>query len=107
MLQQKDIIEKIQTIAQKTIPDGGRIFLFGSQARGDFHAESDWDILILLDKVRIENSDFDKVAYPIIEMGWKMGVQINPLLYTFKSWEQRHFTLFYKNVQKDSIELCH
>lgn len=107
MLQRKDVIEKIQAVAQKSIPDGGRIFLFGSQARGDNHAESDWDILILLNKVRIENSDFDEVAYPIIEMGWKIGVQINPLLYTFESWEQRHFTLFYKNVQKDSIELCH
>lgn len=64
MLQQKDVIERIQTVAKKSIPVGGRIFLFGSQARGDFHAESDWDILILLNKVRIENSDFDEVAYP-------------------------------------------
>ena len=107
MLQRKEVIDKIRLIGKDSIPEGGRMFLFGSQARGDAHEDSDWDILILLNKSRIENKDFDEVAYPIIEMGWKMGIQINPLLYTFESWEQRKFSLFYKNVQKDGIELCH
>ena len=107
MLQQKDIIEKIQAVAKDAMPDGGRLFLFGSQARGDAHEESDWDVLILLDKTRIDQTDFDNVAYPFIEMGWRNGIQVNPLLYTFESWKQRHFTLFYKNVQKDSVELWH
>lgn len=107
MLQQKEVITKIQDVADVSMPQGSRMLLFGSQARGDAHEESDWDILILLDKPRIENKDFDEVAYPIIEMGWRMGIAVNPLLYTYNDWEKRHFTPFYKNVQKDGIELWH
>ena len=83
------------------------MLLFGSQARGDADNSSDWDILILLDKERIKNADFDAVAYPIVELGWRLGIEINPLLYTYKDWEKRSFTPFYKNVQKDKIELWH
>ena len=89
------------------MPQGGRMLLFGSQARGDADNSSDWDILILLDKERIKNADFDAVAYPIVELGWRLGIEINPLLYTYKDWEKRSFTPFYKNVQKDKIELWH
>ncbi len=107
MLKHSDIIEKIRSVADSAMPPGGRMFLFGSQARGDANEDSDWDILILLDKTKIKTEDFDTVAYPIVELGWKMGIEINPLLYTFKDWEKRNFTLFYKNIQKDSIELWH
>lgn len=107
MLQPKEVITMIKDVANVSMPQGSRILLFGSQARGDAHEESDWDILILLDKPRIEHTDFDEVAYPIIEMGWRLGIAVNPLLYTYKDWEKRHFTPFYKNVQKDGIELWH
>lgn len=107
MLQPQEMITKIQDVANVSMPRRGRVLLFGSQARGDAHEDSDWDLLILLDKPRIENSDFDTVAYPIIEMGWRMGIAINPLLYTYSDWNKRHFTPFYQNVLKDGIELWH
>ena len=53
------------------------------------------------------NADFDEVAYPFVELGWRLGIEINPLLYTYADWEKRSFTPFYKNVQKDRIELWH
>ena len=43
-------IEKLRYVAAQTIPQGGQAILYGSQARGDVHHGSDWDILILLDK---------------------------------------------------------
>ena len=107
MDRQAEIINKIREVAHSTIPKGGRMFLFGSQARGDARKDSDWDILILLDKHKIVNDDFDKVAYPVVELGWKLGIEINPLIYTYTDWEKRSFTLFYKNIQKDGIELWH
>ena len=107
MLKHSDIIEKIRRVADSAMPPGGRMFLFGSQARGDANEDSDWDILILLDKTKIKTEDFNAVAYPVVELGWKMGIEINPLIYTFEDWEKRSFTPFYKNVQKESIELWH
>lgn len=99
------VINNIHHVAKQSIPQGGRMLLFGSQARGDAREDSDWDVLILLDKAKIEFNDFDTVAYPFVEMGWKMGVAINPLLYTYSDWEKRKFTPFYKNVEQDGIEL--
>ena len=107
MLKHSDIIEKIRRVADSSMPPGGRMFLFGSQARGDANEDSDLDILILLDKTKIKTEDFNAVAYPVVELGWKMGIEINPLIYTFEDWEKRNFTPFYKNVQKESIELWH
>lgn len=91
----------------EVMPQGGKVLLFGSQARGEARHDSDWDLLILLPKDRIKNDDFDNVAYPLIEFGWSVGAEINPLLYTYSDWEKRNFTPFYKNVKKDSIELWH
>lgn len=79
--------------------------LYGSQARGDAREDSDWDILILVDKARVGNLDFDEVAFPLIELGWKLSVDINPLIYTFADWQKRYFTPFYKNVEQDAIDL--
>ena len=60
-------------MAKDTVPTGTQIVLFGSQARGDARQDSDWDILILVDKEeRITNSDFDRIAYPFVELGWSL-----------------------------------
>lgn len=107
MTQHSRVIDSIHEVAKKSMPKGGRMLLFGSQARGDFHQDSDWDILILLDKARLDYEDYDIVAYPFVEMGWKMGIAINPLLYTYSDWEKRKFTQLYKNIEQDGIELWH
>ena len=50
-------IVKIKDIAKTTIPFGSKAILYGSRARGDARKDSDWDILILLDKEHLEQSD--------------------------------------------------
>ena len=82
-----------------------KVILFGSRARGDAKPDSDWDILILVDKERITAKDFEEINYPIFDIGFQTGEHISPKLYTFKEWEVRRFTPFYKNVEQEGIEL--
>ena len=79
--------------------------LYGSRARGDYRSDSDWDLLVLVDKDSQHLQDFDRYAYPFVEMGWQIGAEINPMLYTYQEWEQRKFTPFYNNVEQDKIQL--
>ena len=70
----------IKNHSKQIMPNGTRVVLFGSQARGDADDESDWDLLILLNKEKISRSDFDTYAYSLIEYGWKNNEQVSPVL---------------------------
>ena len=82
------------------------MILFGSQARGDANKDSDWDLLILLDKSKLTPADYDAYSYPFWELGWSIDAMIHPTLYTLKDWERRTNPIFKANVQRDGIELC-
>ena len=98
-------IQRIRTMGKQILPAGSNLWLYGSRARGDFHSGSDWDLLVLVDKEQQQLKDFDQYAYPFVEMGWQIGEDINPMLYTRKEWEKRNFTPFYHNVEDDKIVL--
>ncbi len=98
-------LSKIRQIAASAIPKGGKAILYGSRARGDAHNNSDWDILILLDKDILEQSDYDNVSYPFVLLGCDLGEEINPIMYTTKEWESYRITPFYENVVRDGIAL--
>ncbi len=87
-------------------PVGGALASFiGERARGDARPDSDWDVLILLDKDRITRSDMDEVSYPVCEFGWGADMMVNPIMYTIRDWDARRGTPFYKNVMRDGIPL--
>ncbi len=98
-------IQAIRDKAWSLVPKDSQVILFGSRARGDAHDGSDWDILILLDKDRIKLDDIDAYSYPLRELGWDLGEDINTVLYTKKDWLANSFTPFYKNVVKEGVPL--
>lgn len=93
--------DQLKTIAQRSLPNGSKAWLYGSRARGDEHSDSDWDVLILLDKPSISHADFDKIGYPIIEEGWHFGANISPQLYTIQEWQDMRITPYHQNVERD------
>jgi len=100
----QEIFKEIQALKRQILPDE-KVILFGSQARGDAQADSDWDLLALIDKDKKTGEDEDKYAYPFDELGWTYGVTINSLLYTEKQWEKGKIFPFYKNVMREGIEI--
>jgi predicted nucleotidyltransferase len=86
----------------------GRILsvtLFGSVARGDFAADSDIDILVLVDETSREfKKALRKLSYAIsLEYDVLLSVQVKSRTH----WEQlgAEGDALWRNVERDSIEL--
>ncbi len=101
-----NIVSAIRNVAATGIPKGARVILFGSRARGDAHEDSDWDVLVLLDKEHLGKEDHDLYSYPFWELGWKIDAMIHPAVYTQKDWNQKVNPIFRKNVEREGILLC-
>ena len=98
-------IDFIRNAARKIAPPHSQAILFGSHARGDARKDSDWDILWILDKEKLTQSDYDTVGYPLVLLGCELDEEINPILYTANEWKQYSSTPFYENVSTDGINL--
>ena len=83
--QKRQVLQAIAKRAHEVTPPGSTILLFGSRARGDERPDSDWDILVLLDKEKITADDHD--------------------LFTKKDWQDNRTAIFRHNVLEDAIPL--
>lgn len=82
-----------------------RVVLFGSKARGDSDAESDLDVLVVLN-----DGDWrfrDKVALAAFEPMLEYGVVLSPLVVDMADyvWWQEHHAPIYRNISAEGIEL--
>ena len=100
----QEIISQIQTLGQKVLPQGSHLLLYGSRARGDYRENSDWDLLVLLNK-KEQWTDFDTISYPIMELGFDLGQYFSVHTYSQTEWDNMKFLPFYKNVEQDKIVL--
>lgn len=89
----------------RSIDPNAKAYLFGSRARGDARDDSDWDVLILLDKPRVTLEDYNKYSYPLWELGWDYDELINTVIFTEKEWKESTFTLFNHNVKAEAIAI--
>lgn len=63
------VIRSIKETISSIIPKDAKVILFGSRARNEAMANSDWDILVLLNKDKVEEGDHDDYSYPLWELG--------------------------------------
>ena len=96
--------QKIGQILKESVP-GARVLLYGSHARGENHSDSDWDLLVILPKEKVEPSEYENISYPLYEYGWQLGELFSVKIYSEKEWNKRSFTPFFKNVEKEGIAL--
>ncbi|MCC8153034.1 MAG: nucleotidyltransferase domain-containing protein [Tannerellaceae bacterium] len=98
------ILEKLRRLKHAYLPDH-KLILFGSQARGDANEDSDWDLLIILNKPEREPRDMEYYMTPFTELGWELNEYFSTKIYSHNEWERSKPSLFYKNVQKDGVEI--
>lgn len=104
-MKQEQVIQRITELGKQILPEGASLWLYGSRARGDNRPDSDYDLLILLDKDKITSKDYDSYTYPLFDLGVDMGAVINPQIYVRKDWSLWWRAPFYKNVEHDKIVL--
>ena len=100
----EQIFKEIQVLKRQILPNE-KVILFGSQARGDAKPDSDWDLLVLLNKSKKTAEDYQKYRHPFVELGWSLGQYFSTKVFTFSEWERQKPSLFYKNVEHDGIEI--
>lgn len=99
------IINQIKTTISKIDPTA-ILILYGSYARGDYNANSDLDLLVLIDKDIVTRMDQKRIKYPLYEIEFETGMIISPLVFSKKEWEFKHKkTPFYENVNREGLIL--
>jgi predicted nucleotidyltransferase len=101
MVNQQNVLERIKKIVLDREPSA-KVYLFGSRARGTMKPDSDWDLLILLNKDKI-TADIEKnVTHSLYDLEFEIGEVINPMVYSEKEWNSKHkVTPFYSNVMRE------
>lgn len=102
-MEQAEVIKRIAELGKKILPKGASLWLYGSRARGDARPDSDYDLLILLDKDTLTATDYDNYNYPLFDLGLDLNEDISPRIFTKKQWNSWTYNPFYKNVEKDKI----
>lgn len=97
-----DTVKAILSVSKKV----EKVILFGSQARGDSTAESDIDILVVLDVPREELSGIKRAMRNLASnISLEQDEVISLVISDKKEYDTMADTLFYQNVAKDGVEL--
>ena len=100
-----NIVNQIRQLGKKVLPKGSHLLLYGSRARGDNRIDSDWDLLVLLNRPQTEDADFATISYPLMELGFSLGQYFSVHTYSQQEWQDMSFLPFYKNVERDKIQI--
>ncbi len=79
-----------------------QVILFGSYARGSFHAESDIDLLVLLENMENPYNEIDKISNIKFEFMLKYNIIISCLFSDEKKMNQQT-ELVYFNIKNEGI----
>ncbi len=79
------------------------IILFGSRARGDAYPDSDYDVIVLVNKkTRGLRDRIREIAW---EIGWENNVSISTFVYEKNRFEEDKYEPLFMNVRKEGIYL--
>lgn len=79
--------------------------LFGSKARGDYHKESDVDILVVISSLNDDKKD--RIYDAVLDILHKYGVYLSVHIYSQEEFNSLNLipTVFMQLVQRDAVSL--
>lgn len=83
-MKRDELLEQVKQAVHEIEPDAD-IILYGSRARGDAHAESDWDFLILLDGA-VDDARTDAIRHRLYEIEWDCGEVLSSIVRSRQEW---------------------
>jgi uncharacterized protein len=84
MPNQQSILARIKKIVLYKDPSA-KVYLYGSRARGTMQSDSDWDLVILLNKDKITTEIERSVTHPLYDLEFEIGEVISPMVYSEKN----------------------
>ena len=103
MNQPETILNDIKN-AVLSVNETADVSLFGSRERGDWHEESDWDILILTNEEVNDTLRLDYIG-AVLPMEIKYATAINLVVKNRVTWRQQVHTDLFINIYEDGIAL--
>ena len=106
MVYSKEIVGNMILERVKKKDPAAEIILFGSRARSQQTKDSDWDILILLNKTEVPRKLEKEFRDEIYSIELEIGEPISTFVFSKTDWECKHkFTPLYHNIKRDGISL--
>ena len=101
MVNSKNILLEIKKRVEEK-DSSAKIYLYGSRAKGTAKKNSDWDLLILLNREKITTEIENEITYPLFDLEFETGEIISPMVYPENEWITKYcVTPFYKNIMKE------
>jgi predicted nucleotidyltransferase len=94
----KEVVLEVEPTAE--------VILYGSRARGDSTAESDWDFLVLVDGT-VDDERTDRIRHRLYEIEWESDQVLSSIVRSREQWNRPPLsaTPFHQNVEIEGIAL--
>ena len=105
MVQRAELLERVKHAVHAVEPEAD-IVLYGSRARGDAHAESDWDFLILLDG-EVDDARTDAIRHRLYDIEWDCDEVLCSIVRSRQEWGSsvHQVTPFAKILREQGIRM--
>jgi predicted nucleotidyltransferase len=102
---EQNIIKKIRQKVNE-LDSSAEVILYGSRARGDNKIDSDWDILILLNKKNVDKNTEQVFRHHLFDLELEIGVPISVYVYSKQDWEGKYsVTPLFNSIKKEGIPI--